>query len=96
MLKLSEVFKIRSLQGMLENHFINRLNNKSDVKIALHYLQLAARNSLDNLKSECYSVLRQNKDILVYTSAWNELLDRKPSLLLDVFDEEKKEEEINE
>ncbi len=97
LLKLSEVFKIRSLQAMLENHFINRLKNKLDVKTALHYLQLAARNLLDNLRHECYSVLRQNKDILVHTSAWNELLDRKPSLLLDVFDEEKeKEDEINE
>ena len=85
MLKLSEVFVVRSLQELLEAQFIDRLRNKPEVKLALHYLQLAARNKLERLANECLLVLRKNKEILVYTAAWNELLDKNPALLVDVF-----------
>ena len=91
MLKLSEVFKVRSLAELVENFYINLLKSKDEIKVALAYLKLAARNQLDNLKKECYHVIRKNKQILICTAAWNEFLENNPRLLLEVFDDESDE-----
>lgn len=94
LLKLSEVFIVRSLQSLLESYFQKRLDERSsDVKLALQYLQLSARNKMDELKKDSYKILRAHKNTLIYSAAWNELLDKTPSLLIEVFDDNERVED---
>jgi hypothetical protein len=88
LLKLSEVFSVPSLQEFLGNYFIKKLEEKKDAKTALKYLQLGDRNNLPELKRKCISVLRKEKQILIHTTAWNEILGKNPALLLEVFTDE--------